>query len=106
MLEKKKRRPSYSLEFKEEAVSKSLEIGVSKTSKELGVSPITLRNWILKSQASTSQQAGKPSYEELEKENRKLKKELGYVTEINEVLKKSTAIFSNEKLGGLPWSKK
>ena len=89
MLEKKKRRPSYSPEFKEEAVSKSLEVGVTKASRELGISPITLRSWILKSQASTSQQAGKPSYEELEKENRKLKKELGYVTEINEVLKKA-----------------
>ena len=43
----------------------------------------------------------KPTYEELEKEVRQLKKELGYVEEINRVLKKSTAIFSNKEMGGL-----
>lgn len=105
MLEKKKRRTSYSPEFKEEAVAKCKELGFSRTSRELGVSPITLRNWTLKRETSSSQ-VGKPSYDDLEKENRKLRKELGYVTEINEVLKKSTAIFSSENLGGLPWSKK
>ena len=44
---------------------------------------------------------GKPSYQELEAEIRRLKKELGYVAEINKVLKKSTAIFSSSEMGGL-----
>jgi len=101
VLEKKKRRPSYSSEFKREAVAKYRELGPSRTSKELGVSPITLRNWMLKEKSIGLSKKGSPSYDELEKENRKLRKELGYVTEINEVLKKSTAIFSSKELGGL-----
>ena len=100
MTEKKKTRQSYSPEFKAEAVAKCLEIGVSRTSKELGVTAITLKNWMVKSQRGPVDD-GKPSYEDLERENRRLKKELGYVGEINKILKKSTAIFSNSEMGGL-----
>lgn len=100
MTEKKKTRPSYSPEFKTQAVAKCLELGVNRTSKELGVSSITLRNWVQKSKANPAT-VGKPSYEDLERENRRLKKELSYVGEINEILKKSTAIFSSKEMGGL-----
>ena len=41
------------------------------------------------------------AYSDLEKEVRRLKKENGYLKEINKVLKKSTAIFSAEHMGGL-----
>jgi len=98
--EKKKSRPTYSPEFKAESVAKCLEIGVSRTSKELGVAHATLTSWMLKAKRGPTPD-GKASYEELERENRRLRKELGYVNEINKVLKKSTAIFSSGEMGGL-----
>ena len=100
MSENKKTRPSYSTEFKAQAVAKCLEIGVNLTSEELGVSTASLKNWVLKSKQSPRPD-GKPSYEDLEREVRRLRKEIGYVSEINKILKKSTAIFSSEEMGGL-----
>ena len=41
------------------------------------------------------------SYAELQKEIRRLTRENGYLKEINRVLKKSTAIFSRDLMGGL-----
>ena len=102
MENKKDSKKSYSTEFKMEAVARCKSIGQAKTSKELGVAPSTLYRW---GRENLNNNNGvlfnKPSYETLEKENRRLKKELGYVEEINRVLKKSTAIFSSKELGGL-----
>ena len=100
MSEKKKSKPTFSLEFKAEAARKCLEIGINKTSLELGVSPSALRNWCLKGNSEACSK-DKPSYQTLEAENLRLKKELGYVSEINKILKKSTAIFSANEMGGL-----
>jgi transposase-like protein len=91
---------NYSNEFKEAAIAKCLEIGTSETSKQLGVARSTLNTW-RRSLKLSSQKLSKPSYEDLEKENRRLKKEIGYIAEINEVLKKSTAIFCKDQMGGL-----
>ena len=101
MSEEKRTRPNYSVEFKADAVSKCLKIGVKKTSEELGVSRNSLADWVKRSERSEASISGKPSYEELEREIRKLKKENGYISEINRVLKKSTAIFSSKEMGGL-----
>ena len=95
----RKTRPSYTEEFKAEAVRKCLETNANRVSKELGVSVGSLRDWMRKSEATSSNEV-KPSYEDLEQQVRKLKKELGYVNEINDILKKSTAIFSNDKMRG------
>jgi transposase len=91
---------SYTEEFKREAVARSQTVGAATVCKELGITSSTLYGWIKKYSDSPSSQGPKdrPSYEELEKENRKLKKELGYMEEINKVLKKSTAIFSSDQL--------
>ena len=97
---KKKVRPSYSPEFKAEAVRKCLESSVNQASNELGVSIGALRSWISKAQAGPGDK-GKPSYTDLERENRRLKKEFGYVSEINSILKKSTAILSSDQMDGL-----
>lgn len=102
MEESKGSKKSYSIEFKREAVARCKAIGKKKTSEELGVAPSTLHRWSNENINDNGQiAANKPSYEALEKENRRLKKELGYVEEINRVLKKSTAIFSSKELGGL-----
>ena len=102
MKDSSKSKSSYSSEFREAAVAKCLEIGTTQKSKELGVAPSTLNTWKkkLSSNKGASKSGLKPSYEELEKEVRRLKKEMGYITEINEVLKKSTAIFCKDQMGG------
>ncbi len=91
----------YSNEFKQEAVARSKIVGILNTCEELGVSKATLSRWRKEfSVGKLTKSKDKPSYDELEKEVRKLKKELGYIEEINRVLKKSTAIFSSNQLGG------
>jgi len=91
----------YSNEFKQEAVARSKVVGTLNTCKELNISKSTLNRWKQDfSVGKLTKSKDKPSYEELEKENRKLKKELGYIEEINRVLKKSTAIFSSKELDG------
>ena len=102
MEKKKRKRNLYNLEFKKEAVERSKKIGVTKTKDELGISLSALTRWRKEFSGKTATSPeNKPTYEELEKEVRQLKKELGYVEEINRVLKKSTAIFSNKEMGGL-----
>lgn len=101
----KKVKRVFSQEFKEEAVELAKKNGVRKTAEELGVHESCIQRWKRdqehpKKSSSISQQKNKKSYEELEKENNKLKKENGYLKEINKVLKKSTAIFSQDHMGG------
>lgn len=98
--ETKKKARQYSDEFKEEAVKLSQNIGVKAAALELGIHAPMLSNWrqkILNPKSPKSKD--ELSYAELLKENKKLKKELGWMQDINEVLKKSTAIFSNDHLG-------
>lgn len=92
----------YNNEYKQEAVERSKILGISKTCEELGVSQASLSRWKKEfSAGELSKPKNKPSYTDLEKEVLKLKKELGYVEEINRILKKSTAIFSSKELGDL-----
>jgi len=97
--ETKTKARQYSDEFKEEAVKLSQEIGVKSTAEKLGIHAPMLSNWrkkILNPKVPKSKD--ELSYADLLKENKKLKKELGWMQDINEVLKKSTAIFSNDHL--------
>ena len=103
-MEEKKRRQRriFTEEFKREAVELVEKIGISKAEKELDIVNSVLRGWRKKYQSSeTKPSSGKKSYSDLEKENRRMAKEIGYLKEINKVLKKSTAIFSNDQMGGL-----
>lgn len=102
MEKRKSSKKSYSTEFKQEAVARCKIIGKTKTCEELGIAPSTLLRWNKENLNNNGRiDKTKPSYEDLEKEVRRLKKELGYVEEINRVLKKSTAIFSKKELDGL-----
>lgn len=103
MEEKKRRtRRSFSEEFKGEAVELAEKIGLLKAAKELDINESVIRSWRRKLKEPVSRPTSeKKSYAELEKENRRLAKENGYLKEINKVLKKSTAIFSSDHLGGL-----
>lgn len=103
-MEEKKRRQRriFSEEFKQEAVELINKIGITKAEKELDIGNSTLRNWKRKYEEPASKAPdGNKSYSDLEKEIRRLSKENGYLKEINKVLKKSTAIFSNDQMGGL-----
>jgi len=97
--EVKKKARQYSDEFKEEAVKMSQEKGVKATAEELGIHAPMLSNWRKKIlNPKSPKKSDELSYAELLAENKKLKKEIGWVKDINEVLKKSTAIFSNDHL--------
>ena len=103
-MESNSRRPrrSFSAEFKAEAVELIEKIGIKKASQELDITDSTLRAWRKKIQNPEVQPVeGQKSYQQLAKENRRLAKEIGYLKEINKVLKKSTAIFSRDHMGGL-----
>ena len=99
----KTRRPKrqFTDEFKREAVALYERIGGSKAAAELDLSAAQIRQWRKKFNPDLSApQPGQKTYAELEKEIRRLNKENGYLKEINKVLKKSTAIFSQDHVGG------
>ena len=105
MKKAEKTRTYYSPEFKADAVSLVERVGVTQASKDLGVDKSNLGRWKRESKKSadprrTSGSDDAPSYKDLEKENRKLRKEIGYLEQINKVLKKSTAIFSRDQMDG------
>jgi len=95
-----KRNRKYSEEFKNEAIELASRVGNSEAGRQLGINEAQIRAW--KSQLKLkSIDSNKKSYDELEKENKKLQKELYYMKEINKVLKKSTAILSQEIMESL-----
>ena len=106
MEEKKKRtKRSFTEEFKKEAVELALRVGNTQACADLGIGDSVLRSWKKKYGSSDQEapggtQSGKKSYADLEREVRRLSKENGYLKEINKVLKKSTAIFSQDHMGG------
>lgn len=87
-------RKSYTREFKSEAIDLANRKGPSEASRQLGVSISNIQRWQLQSKKKTTPTP--VSEVNLEKENRKLRQEIEYLRKINEVLKKSTAIFSQD----------
>lgn len=97
----KRQRRVFSQEFKTEAVELANSKGFAQAGEDLGVHPTTIRDWAKKHErglGNKSKNTSAKTYEELEKELKKVKKELQYMEEINKVLKKSTAIFSSDQL--------
>ena len=98
----KERKKEYSLEFKKEAVKLAQKVGFTQTSSDLGLHHSTIRRW--QKQASDSGKntgSGPSKLEEVEAENRRLRKEIVYLKKIGEVLKKSVTIFSSDHIGDL-----
>ncbi|MGB0454074.1 MAG: transposase [Bacteriovoracaceae bacterium] len=89
-METKPKKNSYSKEFKIQAVERCKVVGIKKASEELGVCTASLSNWkkLFDPSSDKSKSKDKPTYEELQKEVIRLRKELGYVEEINDILKK------------------
>ena len=88
----------YSQEFKKEVVELGARVGNSQAAKDLGIHESQVRERRKKFTLETTH-LEKKSYEALEKEVNRLAKETMYLKEINKVLKKSTAIFSEGLLG-------
>ena len=84
-------------EFKLEAVKQVTERGysVADVSSRLGISDNSLYLW-LKKFDTTKESKQTKQFDELEKENRKLKAELRRITEEREILKKAAAYFARE----------
>ena len=99
-MSEKRKRKHYSQEFKIEAVKLAEDEGVAKAAADLGVAKKSIQNWMNGiSMGERSQKPSKPTIAELEAELRKVKKENKNLKTINEILKKSTAIFSKDQIG-------
>lgn len=83
-------------EYKSEAVELANKIGFSKAAKELGINPNNITRWRDRPTGGEAERI--KSMRDLEKENAKLRKEIGYLKIINDVLKKSTAILSQDQI--------
>lgn len=96
----KKKRKNYSREFKMEAVGLITEKGysIAEASRNLGIDYSVLRRW--KNQLTDDSQnafPGKGMLKGPDEELRKLKRELGRVTEERNILKKALAYFAEDQ---------
>jgi len=85
----------YSNEFKEEAVKLAFELGTTKAAQQLGIPIGSLNNWKMKISSQGSKSFKKNTFD-LEEENRALRKELAQQKKITDLLKKTTAIISQD----------
>jgi len=85
-------RGSYTNEFKAQTVSLVVDKGrsIPKLAKELGVTTTTIRSWVKEHQ--NMQKGEYQRVQELERENKSLRKELAESQEIVEILKKTAVI--------------
>ncbi len=85
-------------EFIENAVKLVTVEGYSKiaAAKAVNVPISTLRQWCKKHAAKSGEAGNKPTFEELEAENRQLRKQLRQAELEREILKKATAYFAKE----------
>ena len=99
-MSEKRKRKHYTQEFKLEAVKLAESVGATKAALELNVAKKSIQNWMNGiSVGETSTKSRKPTVQELEAELRRAKKEIKNLKLINDVLKKSTAIFSKDQIG-------
>lgn len=100
------KRRKYDAEFKRDAVEMVIRSGktAADVARDLGISGVMLSRWRQEYLARMDESCGalaqsgmKPS--EVEAENRQLRKELGFVSEQRDILKKAISIFSQEEGG-------
>ena len=92
----KKSNRRYTLEFKQQAVELASRIGASRSAKQLGISVSNIQNW----KAKTDELAPKDKILKvnLEEENRLLRKKVKELEQVNLILKKAAAFFSQDHL--------
>ena len=91
-----KRSKRYTEEFKQQAIAmlNKTHKPAAQIARELGCSTSTLLDWKKRSGLTykTMEKPHQATTQELEAENRRLKKELDFVTEQREILKKAAVI--------------
>ena len=90
-------RPPYTEEFKREAIELVRLTGKSKAqvAKDLGISDVSLRNWIKQAERDEGKRADGLSSDERE-ELRRLRRENQTLRMEREILKKAAAFFAKE----------
>jgi len=92
----------YPSEFRREAVKLAMtsEDSIASTARGLGLNPKKLYRWVntAMNEKTNSQSSQKPNYryQELEKENKKLKKDLKKTQQERDILKKAAAYFASQ----------
>lgn len=102
----KRKMTSYTSEFRREAVklAQSSNKPTNQIAQELGVKAKTLYSWIATamkektSHARKTEPKSKHHYQELEHENKQLKKELKRAQMERDILKKAAAYFASQEL--------
>lgn len=94
-----RKRRSYTLEFKQEAVRLVLHEGMSysEVGKDLGVNKSTIRDW--RNKLDSGELGGKPKSAKalsMEEELKRLRRENRILREEREILKKAAAFFAKE----------
>lgn len=98
MDEVKTKRPTYSDEFKRDAVRLVVEEGysISAASQAVGVCEASLRSWHAKLAPPPKRCGDDATVDELKAENQRLRKQLRRAELEREILKKATAYFAKE----------
>lgn len=88
----RRRRPTYSPEFKAEAIrlARTSTDSIPKVASDLGVSVWTLRHWL----EATRPAAAEPLTTDERQELKHLRREVRQLREEREILKKATAFFA------------
>ena len=86
----------YTDEFRRDAVRIAISSGLTRpqVSSDLGVGLSTLNKWVQKHQHDDLMSG---PHEEVEKENKRLRKEVRLLREEREILKKATQFFAKQK---------
>jgi transposase len=95
---RKKKRRTYTPEFKAEAVDLALVhgVGVNQASRDLGVPPSTLELWVQKARAERGKARAEAASETELEELKRLRREVRILREERDILKKAAAFFAKE----------
>lgn len=94
------KRRKFTNDFKEDALHLAEKVGVKRAAEELDINQDNIRRW-KREKSESANVRSKTSQASQEEELKRLRKENLYLRRINDVLKKSAAIFSSDHIGGM-----